>query len=965
MYNDELIKKRFPNGLSIAYKEGVDPSNLTDELIDGIFDVNKAEQIVNSYTDFLIQERIGNYANVVKELLKDFDIKKRNEIFPRINTLNLVENIREIYSIFDGNIDISNVKDILKTNDFMFTFSIKNIPKNYSYIRKQQFVHMEDLDKFYIGNSTDNMQDKVRKLIYTKSKIPKSIELLSIPYDNYNQYLLSENLRLIVKEKGLIDYNDFEKNKASTLFNHTLLENLNRIDKRSITDRISFIDNTPYKENFLGIRGLLNDILNKMNPYFINDLNNLSQTQEYKDFLDNLNTIKKWDKYEDEVERLSDLKDEFITRILFGTLAGTSLEAINYTYDDRVKEYLKRIKKNDLTEYNTRHLKLKDLKMATGDNMINFFDEKKFTGKNMPSFINSLKNKILVTYPESRKYLTVNRPLQTTLEDDDLIIEELNADILNIRPSEVIRNKVVKDTYILLDKINKADHKNKKALMKKLFKIVNYYLIQNDELTIQNYSQQLIDKNDKKENNKIINGRNIEIEQVARQMLKANGKYTFDEKMIYYLYNSNRLAHSVDFIGLFKGYEKNFVMNPNIKNERDKKRLLIKRYAFLNRFGIDTDFIDCSIDTYSDPSNENITIYNIIDRNTRLDERGKNRVFLSDTARDFTINYLKNKIDVEDFSIYQEINDKSIMKIIMALEEIRNNPNNSYEDYILNKEIIDSIELTTKERNALFATKTSLIHNLIKNTEKKVNKRLEDMTRRDKKKLYDEEGFIIEYQKDIENSVLPVLVCYDVKFHNSSFAVHIIDNDIDFDEEKLLKEQSIKYLKNVTGLIPSKDLEMYNIKYDENLISGFISDYNKINKIEANISNKMKFTYNYNKGETRDPKKLVRKYEDLSKEEKIINKLSGYNIRENDRNNKSVGRAAIEVIDNSLNNLMHDIVNHKNTVIYEDVQRSLFGEVYNVKLAGRLFNVPIENLVNYIDESSKYYNKISTDNKTK
>ena len=59
---------------------------------------------------------------------------------------------------------------------------------------------------------------------------------------------------------------------------------------------------------------------------------------------------------------------------------------------------------------------------------------------------------------------------------------------------------------------------------------------------------------------------------------------------------------------------------------------------------------------------------------------------------------------------------------------------------------------------------------------------------------------------------------------------------------------------------------------------------------------------------------------------------------------------------------MCDIVNHKGTVIYEDLQRSLFGEVYNVKLAGKLFNVPKEELVNYIDENSKYYNNFHPNN---
>ena len=69
MFNDSLIKKRFSNGLSIAYEKGTDTTVLTDKLIEGIFDVNRTEQITNNYDDFIIQESLGNYVNLVKELL--------------------------------------------------------------------------------------------------------------------------------------------------------------------------------------------------------------------------------------------------------------------------------------------------------------------------------------------------------------------------------------------------------------------------------------------------------------------------------------------------------------------------------------------------------------------------------------------------------------------------------------------------------------------------------------------------------------------------------------------------------------------------------------------------------------------------------------------------------------------------------------------------------------------------------
>ena len=195
MFNDSLIKKRFPNGLSIAYEKGTDTTVLTDKLIEGIFDVNRTEQITNNYDDFIIQESLGNYVNLVKELLVKYDQKTRNDIYKKLNTVNLVDNVREIYRMYEGNIDVKKIGSIFNNNRFLFSNNLKNIPKNYTYLRKKQYIHMEDLDKFYIGNSIDNMESIIKKLILSDSKIPKYIELLSVPSDDYNQYLLEENLR--------------------------------------------------------------------------------------------------------------------------------------------------------------------------------------------------------------------------------------------------------------------------------------------------------------------------------------------------------------------------------------------------------------------------------------------------------------------------------------------------------------------------------------------------------------------------------------------------------------------------------------------------------------------------------------------------------------------------------------------------------------------------------------------------
>lgn len=959
MYND-LKKQLLDNGVSIAYKDGDDLNNLTDELIDGIFHLQKDDNPIElSFYNSKIQENLASYSNILKKLLKSYDIKERNEIFKDLDTINLIDNIRYIYILYDENITLDRMINILNNNKFLLKNNIQNISKNYSYLRKQQYIHMEDLDKYYIGNNINNMKTKIDSLLLSNTKIPKNLELLSVKSSDYNKYLLSENLRLIIKYKGLIDYNDILKNKTKTLFNHNLLENLNRIDKKDIKDDLLFIEKSKHREKFIGIRGNLNDILNKINPKFINNLNELYNTNEYEEFLDNFETIKNWDKYQNEIERITDLRDEFITKIIYVTLKKASLNEIENNYEDRnkINNFIKKIKKGSLDKYKEITIDAGLLKEVTGDEWKDYFDEKKFRGRNKPAFINALTNKIVEVYPPANKFIKIKQIINNSIDYDEEILKILNYDILDKRPDNKTRNRIVEDTYKLLTKIETCNDSNKKALLKRLFKTLNYYMVLNSELDIQNYNQQLMDESENKNINinQAFLTKNSEVDSLARKMVKGKGNFTFDERIIYYLYNSNRLAHSPDFIGLFRNIDDNFVVKSNTKEEKNEKRSLIKKYAFLNRYGIDIDFVNKSIDNYMDNNNENITIYNVIDRNTK--KKGKELEFLNDSVKKSTISYLQNNINNNLYCYKQEIDDSSIINILMCLEEIKNNPNNDMETFVKNKKIRESIATITKERNLMFTIKRCLINELVKNTEKKTNIKVEDMTRADKKRIYDKDGYIIEYQVDDHE---PVLVCYDKRF-NSVFSVHDISNSDKLNTSKLEKEQSLKHYINVTGISLANDPETYDLNYDENLTSGFINSYKKITKIEANANNKIKFQYAVYQGEIKEPKDLFKKRDYLIKEKKRIYKAFGIDNLKN--NNKKIGNVAIDTINSSINNINHDIVNNENTIIYEDMQIDFFGERYNVKSAGRVLNIPKEELLNYLDKKSRYYNLFNNDNK--
>lgn len=504
-------------------------------------------------------------------------------------------------------------------------------------------------------------------------------------------------------------------------------------------------------------------------------------------------------------------------------------------------------------------------------------------------------------------------------------------------------------------------------------------MLKNNELEIQNYYSVL-----KEYDNSLhykpfkFDRRMVDLEKVSKKMLKNKGGYTFEDKIIYYLYNSNRTAHSNDVFGISRHYEENFVMNPNIEADRAKKLLLLKKYSFLNRYGIDVDFINPTIDTYSNIDNRKITIYNVIDQYTSSDDRGRNFAFLSESGKNLTINYLKNKLSYKKMDNFQSIDDESILNIVSALDELRCNPNN---DPLLNEPnriMRYGIEKNAKERNIEFVAKTVLIDKIVDITEKKINKPLEQATKYDKKILFDKDGYIIEYQKDNEDTINPVLVCYDKKFEYPIFSVHIVDNDIESDFNFLMNEASLKHFQNTGGLVPRVGLQNYDIKYDTNLLSGFVKltrdEERRVDKAlisdELTVTNKMKYDYVYHEGDKVKAKDLLKQYKYYKKEERNIIRNSNLLYSRSMRRNRSeevedsitTGQAALEVLNNSMDCLLHDIINHKDTIIFDDVQKTFFGDIYNVKLAGKNLNIEREKIADLVDENSKYYDKFHIDN---
>ena len=83
------------------------------------------------------------------------------------------------------------------------------------------------------------------------------------------------------------------------------------------------------------------------------------------------------EKFNDKVDSTLNVVDdyeEYTTDTEWIDIMEDTIKYIDNIFDDRVKEFTKELKKNNITEYNDKELNKKDLVLATGENMDNFFE---------------------------------------------------------------------------------------------------------------------------------------------------------------------------------------------------------------------------------------------------------------------------------------------------------------------------------------------------------------------------------------------------------------------------------------------------------------------------------------------------------------------------------------------------------------------------------------------------------------
>ncbi len=827
MDNIQLLKLK--NGINLAYDQEIDYNNITDQLIDGIFDIkSNLSNIKLIYNDNEFANKICSYRELIQYILKQSSKEERSEIFSNINTIEYVENLRIIFDIYNHNITKDEITEILRKNKTLFKYNIYNIKSNYKHLRKQNIILNDELDKIYLDSSTINIDDVIKNIVLNKEKIPRHLELLLIPSTDENKDLLVKNLKYTVVANGIRYKEDVDEN-SFIFFNRNLFENIKALDQQLLKNKSIFLESSPYSKYFSGIKNDVMTTLNLINENLIKDLDEISKNNYFDEFFNSLITIKNWNNYKDDIKRAEDLRDEFITRILFGTIWDNCLnyskKESNLSEDNIIKNIINSLNKQDnTTQFLDTHITESVINNITCMDINDFFDINIGQTKFKAKLKEKIRTTILDNYPPAIKFLKPNpyklkenKKLSKQIEEDNKkLISNLKYSLLNPIVDNKKKEKIITETLDLITQYNNTNGTEKNKYLMNIIKNLNYYMIANNEYDILNFRQQ---------NTHSDNYISKDVTTLPKAMLnttnsKFKNSYNSMDRIMYYLYNSNRLAHSASDILVHTINDDPIVVNENRGITKNKIERYMVKYTTLSRYGLSVDWINESIEDYF--NNSKINIYNLIDKYKE--------------NKDDLILYLKNSCCDKTIA-KEEITIDNINNVIDDLIGIKDNPKNDLNIEKENAPIRESIEIYAKERNFFFNVKRFFIDEVVRRTYNESKKNLEDMNKNDKLDLFLKKGYIAEFQTDRKSEDV-VLVCLNNKF-NTPFSVHYVNRKKKFEKEKLNTNQEVSHYINQKGLTEKETTNFLDDSFNSMSIKSGFYDVPKNNKTDEAYQSKI------------------------------------------------------------------------------------------------------------------------------
>lgn len=611
-----------PNGIKLAV-----PVNIVKRRLLSVSE--KKERLHNALIDY-ISFNDNDFNQVIKKVLKDASSKSSSSYICDIDVKSFKYNYESLKKR-----GITNEQFIILCSKIpnLLTASLIQAYENFNYLKNQKIVNKEVLSKVLLGSeacdfpSLEEFIDYFMDYYNKHNEIPEMLDILLVKDSKINQLELRDRLVSVTTLGLMSDLSDedkmFNAKKILRRDNYdTIVEADNRLFNDAVTGKIydSFLETTDIFE------AIKFPIYEKLSSYDENLFLKFEKIDKniIENFINSLVMTQNKDRFTNKTERQKYLKNEICGRILYGIILDMFENADSIIIDTTTGDTLQSLIPDFV-------LKLQNGKGA---------EELEIFQNELAKYIERIDlEKVLKDVTKDQNELfDISDPIKNAAISLMLKVDPYSFDALRIDPTSLVKtrgenleNKYAleakrrgylfseeeanefKKGYVFLNKCNnKLDnyihYLNNQIEIQKIPKEDKNKYLESVKIIIKNYIQtssqeelykiyRAVDLLLRTENEYLIQQDGAE--ELAKDIFDVdNTEFNNNDRILYCLYNVNRLAH--DTIGITLGAE---LCNSNRldlnlrKNNSTRIQSCIKAVRILSEFGLSQEEIYNLIDT--------------------------------------------------------------------------------------------------------------------------------------------------------------------------------------------------------------------------------------------------------------------------------------------------------------------------------------------------------------------------------
>lgn len=695
------------------------------------------------------------FTKVIKNLGSK-EISDFSKALENFNVSTFDKNISFMKSIGMSTDEIADC--IIDGNYNVMSYSFEEAENNFNYLLNERVIDKKVLNKLYFdGCYSESFNDKLKEYYDINGSFPDLFRTLLVEANDSNQLELRDRLVYVATMKLLDGHYDVDNyDKAIIMLRRTLFDNVIYSDRKSlesINDDFYRLVDLKYNKMagmILPFYNKLNGIDEKWFSKVYREMKRGGSDTPFDKFYNSLTVVNNWEQYDSRLEAITLLKNEMIGRLLYAdivlTLDGTNTRPENY-----YSEYIEKKKQMALT--------------GTSIDMSTLLE---FAAKPRKELFenNGAINAMLKIDGYSFDALRVGPNEKDTLSKKDIQVKYAGVAKVNGYVFDEVEvafykgfrnytefasgNKV--DNYV--EYINnvvgvaKIPNEDKEGYLANVRSMVKKYVSEKSDEDLFKFCRSL---DLYLRNNSTYERQSSEAVSAAKEVFDTDSNISNDARIMYCLYNLNRLAHDTLELNCKAALKSKFRLAISDTTSYEDMRKVFNAYNSLYRCGLDSDVVDVLLDKsrgvasaiFRDDSSMSETVKNVND----------------DMLANMLNMFRKKEIRAADISREEISKIRDKLKVISDL---------SAED----KELIG---LSIKEQDVFFECKKLFSEEVMQKLAKNISPEIKSVMSADiteKRKFYAEHGFIAEVQLDAHGN--EVLVCLCSAFNNP-FSVHLKD----------------------------------------------------------------------------------------------------------------------------------------------------------------------------------------------